>query len=72
MKVVIPMSGHEPQVHGCWIYSTEISFIEIDGKTLSSNISLTCILKILSLSCILNRKHHDETDVAGSLTLQTP
>ena len=62
MKVVIPMSGMSRRFMDAG-YNVPKYLLEIDGKTVIEHI-IDLYPKDSEFVCILNRKHHDETDVA--------
>lgn len=65
MKVVIPMSGMSSRFVAAG-YTTPKYLIEVDGKTVIEHI-IDLYPKDTEFVCILNRKHHDETNAAGLL-----
>ena len=70
MKVVIPMSGMSRRFMDAG-YTVPKYLLEIDGKTVIEHI-IDLYPKDTEFVCILNRKHHDETDVAGLLLHKLP
>ena len=70
MKVVIPMSGMSRRFMEAG-YTIPKYLLEIDGKTVIEHI-IDLYPKDTEFVCILNRKHHDETDVAGLLLHKLP
>ena len=70
MKVVIPMSGMSRRFMDAG-YTVPKYLLEIDGKTVIEHI-IDLYPKDTEFVCILNRKHHDETDVAGLLLYKLP
>ena len=70
MKVVIPMSGMSRRFMDAG-YTVPKYLLEIDGKTVIEHI-IDLYPKDSEFVCILNRKHHDETDVAGLLLHKLP
>ena len=70
MKVVIPMSGMSRRFMDAG-YTIPKYLLEIDGKTVIEHI-IDLYPKDTEFVCILNRKHHDETDVAGLLLHKLP
>ena len=70
MKVVIPMSGMSRRFMDAG-HTLPKYLLEIDGKTVIEHI-IDLYPKDTEFVCILNRKHHDETDVAGLLLYKLP
>ena len=70
MKVVIPMSGMSRRFMDAG-YTVPKYLLEIDGKTVIEHI-IDLYPKDTEFVCILNRKHHDETVIAGLLLRKLP
>ena len=70
MKVIIPMSGMSRRFMDAG-YTIPKYLLEIDGKTVIEHI-IDLYPKDTEFVCILNRKHHDETDIAGLLLHKLP
>ena len=70
MKVIIPMSGMSRRFIDAG-YTIPKYLLEIDGKTVIEHI-IDLYPKDTEFVCIINRKHHDETDIAGLLLCKLP
>ena len=70
MKVIIPMSGMSSRFAADG-YTIPKFMIEVDGKTVIEHI-IDLYPKDTEFVCILNRTHHDETDVVGLLLHKLP
>ena len=70
MKVVIPMSGMSRRFMDAG-YTLPKYLLEIDGKTVIEHI-IDLYPKDTEFVCILNRKNHDETVIAGLLLRKLP
>lgn len=65
MKVIIPMSGLSSRFSAAG-YDLPKYLIEVDGKTIIEHI-IDLYPKDTQFVCILNRKNHDETNIANLL-----
>ena len=65
MKVIIPMSGMSSRFSAAG-YNLPKYLIEVDGKTIIEHI-IDLYPKDTEFVCILNRKNHDETNIASIL-----
>ena len=65
MKVIIPMSGMSSRFVAAG-YEIPKYLIEVDGKTVIEHI-IDLYPRDTEFVCILNRKHHDETNIANLL-----